>query len=53
MFGKSNTIFRKFCLFSAFYFDVFELFSDKIKKKKKLCFIYFLCIGIDLVPQKP
>jgi len=57
MFGKSNTIFRKFCLFSAFYFDVFELFSDKIKKKnnfftKKLCFIYFLCIGIDLVPQK-
>ena len=58
MFGKSNTIFRKFCLFSAFYFDVFELFSDKIKKKKIifstkiLCFIYFLCIGIDLVPQK-
>ena len=57
MFGKSNIIFRKFCLFSTFYFGVFELFLEKIKKKnnfstKILCFIYFLSIGIDLVPQK-
>ena len=57
MFGKSYNIYRKFWLFGGFYFAVFELFSVKIKTKIIilviiLCFIFFLCLRIDLVPKK-
>ena len=44
--------------FSHFILMFFSYFRTKLRKKKTffstkiLCFIYFLCIGIDLVPQK-
>ena len=43
--------------FSHFILMFFSYFRTKLRKKiifptKILCFIYFLCIGIDLVPQK-
>ena len=50
-FSENFVFFRHFILMFLSYF------RTKLRKKiffstKILCFIYFLCIGIDLVPQK-
>ena len=48
---------ENFVFFMHFILMFLSYFRTKLRKKiifptKILCFIYFLCIGIDLVPQK-
>ena len=50
-FSENFVFFRHFILMFLSYFRT-KLRKKIIFSTKILCFIYFLCIGIDLVPQK-